>query len=364
MTLHNNPGRTFIPALTPLRRRRQHHMFNPAQEVKITEDTATAYSIFEYDGQTCDSFQTESLKDCQPPRNGKIKWINVDGLRKSEVEILCSHFQIHPLLVEDILSQGQRAKADDMDLQLFALLPMLTYNEDTGMVNAEQLSLVIGKYFVLSFQPDPKQDPFNVIRQKLSKPDSPVRKKGADYLAYSLIDAVVDDYFYVLERLSGRLDKLEDLVVSRPDKSVLFKLSLLRHEIMVMKRSIMPVRELISNFRNSDNPLIDPASKKYFKDIYDHITLAIEYNENYREMVINLQELYMNQVNTRMNEVMKILTVVTTLLAPATVIGSIYGMNFTNIPFSGSPHGFLVTVLIMSGLSAGMLLLFRRKGWF
>jgi magnesium transporter len=339
-------------------------MFNPAEEIRVTEDTPTAYSIYEYDERSCESFQSESLKDCQPSGSGRLQWINVDGLRKSEVETLCRHFQIHPLLVEDILSKGQRAKADDMEVQLFALLPMLSYNEDTAMVSSEQLSLVIGSNFVLSFQPDPKRDPFNPIRQKLNKADSPIRKKGADYLAYSLIDAVVDDYFAVLEKLSTRLDNLEDLVFSRPNKSILFKLSLLRHEIMVMKRSMMPVRELINNFRNSDSLLIDPAIKKYFKDIYDHITLAIEYNENYREMVINLQELYMNQVNTRMNEVMKILTVVTTLLAPATVISSIYGMNFSQIPFSGSQHGFLVIVLIMLSFSALMLFIFKKKGWF
>ena len=294
-----------------------------------------------------------------------ISWINVDGLRKEEVERLCNHFGIHPLLIEDILSRGQRAKADDFETQLFALLPMLYYNNDTGIVQQEQLSIVLIGNVVISFQPDPKQDPFNPLREKLKNPSAPVREKSSDYLAYSLMDAVVDDYYSVLEKLSDRLEKLEDEVIRRrPNNSILIKISMIRHELMTVKRAITPVRELISSFRHSDNPLIHDVNRKYYKDVFDHITLAIEYTENYREMAINLQDLYMNQVNTRMNEVMKILTVVTTLLAPATVIGGVFGMNFDRIPFSHHPHGFTYAVVGMLSISFLMLLYFRRKGWF
>ncbi len=174
----------------------------------------------------------------------------------------------------------------------------------------------------------------------------------------------MDDYFQVLEQLSDRLEKLEDEVVIKPNSSVLFKITLLRQEIMVVKRAITPVRELVSSFWHSDNSLIRDINRKYFKDIYDHISLAIEYTENYREVAINLQDLYMNQVNTRMNEVMKILTVVTTLLAPATVIGGIFGMNFDKIPYAHHEHGFTIAVVLMLSSSTLMLLWFRRKGWF
>jgi magnesium transporter len=178
------------------------------------------------------------------------------------------------------------------------------------------------------------------------------------------MDAVVDDYFTVLDKLSDRLEKLEDEVVTHPNSSVLLKITLLRHEIMVVKRAITPVRELVTSFWRSESTLIDPANKKYFKDVYDHIALAIEYTENYREMALNVQDLYMNQVNTRMNEVMKILTVVTTLLAPATVIGGIFGMNFDKIPYAHHPHGFTIAVIGMLSVSVLMLFFFRKKGWF
>jgi magnesium transporter len=365
LVFHTAYKKTIGQIVSSFSKRKKLNTFNPKRIITPSADTATVYAIYNYSERDYNSLTTESLQQCIPQvQPGFINWTNVDGLRKDEVEQLSSNFNIHPLLVEDILSTGQRAKADDMDSHLFALLPMLSYNNDTGIVQAEQLSIVLGNHFLISFQPDPKDDPFNPIREKLKNENAPVRKKGTDYLAYSLMDAVVDDYFSVLEKLSDRLEKLEDEVVSHPNNSVLLKVTLLRHELMVVKRAITPVRELINAFWRSDNPLITPTNKKYFKDVYDHIALAIEYTENYREMAINLQDLYMNQVNTRMNEVMKILTVVTTLLAPATVIGGIFGMNFDKIPFAHRDHGFTLAVTLMLSISALMLIYFRKKGWF
>lgn len=346
-------------------KRKKLNTYNPKREIITTSDTPTVYSRYNYDADTIHHYTTESLSECTTEKpEEQVTWINIDGLRKHEVERLCRHFDIHPLLVEDILSVGQRAKADDMDTHMFGLMPMLSYNNDTGVVQAEQLSIVLGKNLLISFQPDPRQDPFNPLRDKLKNEFAPVRKKTSDYLAYSLMDAVVDDYFTVLEKLSERLERLEDEVASRPNSSILLKITLLRHEIMVVKRAITPVRELVTSFWHSDNALIDPVNRKYFKDVYDHIVLAIEYTENYREMALNVQDLYMNQVNTRMNEVMKILTVVTTLLAPATVIGGVFGMNFDKIPYAHHPHGFTIAVVSMLSVSVLMLFFFRKKGWF
>lgn len=351
--------------LTAFSKRKKLNTYNPKRIVVSSADTPTVYSLCHYNEAFYEAASTRALSQCTRSRREQTNtWINVDGLKKEEVEELCSGFNIHPLLVEDILSTGQRAKADDMDSHLFCLLPMLTYNNDTGLVQTEQLSMVFGTDYLISFQPDPRTDPFDPLREKMKNELSPVRKKGTDYLGYCLIDAVVDDYFTVIDRLSDRIEKLEDEVVGRPNSSVLLKVTLLRHEIMVVKRAITPVRELVSSFWHSDNPLITAANKKYFKDVYDHIVLAIEYTENYREMAINLQDLYMNQVNTRMNEVMKILTVVTTLLAPATVVGGIFGMNFDKIPYAHHPHGFTIAVTFMLSISVIMLLYFRKKGWF
>ncbi len=347
-------------------KRRKRNTFNPKRVLTSSPDTPSVYSLYNYDGHRCLTHTTTDWNPAQMPvaTPGQVTWINVEGLHKVAVEQICSHFGVHPLLVEDILSNGQRAKADDMETHLFALMPMLYYNSNTGLVQSEQLCLVLGGNYLLSFQPDAHQDSLDPIRERLKNDLAPVRKKGSDYLAYSLMDAVVDDYFSVLEKLSDRLEQLEDEVVTRPNDSILLKVTLLRHELMVVKRAITPVRELIHAFWQSDNALIDKSSRKYFKDVYDHIVLAIEYNENYREMAMNLQDLYMNKVNTRMNEVMKILTVVTTLLAPATVVGGIFGMNFDRIPFAHWPNGFMYAVGFMLCCSVLMLWIFKRKGWF
>lgn len=354
-----------IGQLLNTRKRKRIATFDPKRLVDTDTNVPAIYSIISYSPSVFNHSNTQSLENCHAllqPNN--VNWINVDGLHKKEVEELCKKFDVHPLLVEDILSTGQRAKADDMDTHLFALMPMLTYNKDTGIVLQEQLSIVLEQNWVLSFQPDPKQDPFNPLREKIKNAAAVIRKKTADYLAYCLIDAVVDDYFVVLEQLSARLEKLEDEVVINPNSSVLLKITMLRHEIMVVKRAITPVRELVASFWHSESPLIQKINKKYFKDVYDHILLAIEYTDNYREMALNVQDLYMNQVNTKMNEVMKILTVVTTLLAPATVVGGIFGMNFDKIPYSHHPNGFAIAVGIMLSISVIMLLFFRKKGWF
>ncbi len=357
--------RTLAQILPSFSKRKKINVYNPKRVIVTDLDTPAVYSIYNYNEKDVESFTTPSLRECTlSAQSGAITWINVDGLHKQEVEQLCNHFNIHPLLVEDILSIGQRAKVDDMETNMFALMPMLSYNNDTGVVQVEQLSIVLGKNLLISFQPDPQQDPFNPIRERLKNQSAPIRKKSADYLAYSLMDAVVDDYFAVLEKLSERLENLEDEVVTRPNNAILLKVTLLRHEIMTVKRAIAPVRDLITAFWHADNKLIESGNRKYFKDVYDHISLAIDYSETYREMALNVQDLYMNQVNTRMNEVMKILTVVTTLLVPATVIGGIFGMNFDKIPYAHHPHGFAIAVGTMAFISGMMLFWFKRKRWF
>ncbi len=350
-------------------RKKRRNTFNPKRILSSVADTPVTYSLFRYNSKDLESrVSTHWQKGDKPlPETDHITWINVDGVSKEAVEQICSDFGVHPLLAEDILSLGQRAKADDMDTHLFALMPMLYYNNNTGIVQIEQLCIVLGQGFLLSFQADPQRnspDPLHSLKDRLKNELAPVRKKSGDYLAYCIMDAVVDDYFTILEKLSDRLEQLEDEVVTHPNDSILLKVTLLRHELMVVKRAITPVRELINAFWHSENPLIEKANRKYFKDVYDHIVLAIEYTDNYREMAINVQDLYMNKVNTRMNEVMKILTVVTTLLAPATVIGGIFGMNFDRIPFSHVPNGFMYTVLFMLLCSVSMIWIFKRKDWF
>lgn len=333
----------------------------------IASKKKISYSIFTIQNQDVKEKNTKDVYDCLVDLDleDTIYWINVNGIKKKDVRRLCSHFNVHNLLVDDILSLGQRAKSDALDDHLFCILPMLRYNMDGKTIEKEQLSIILGKNYVISFQEESLRDPFNPLRKKLRTVSESLRKHSADFLCYSLIDAVVDEYFTVLEELSKRIEMLESKVIlSRAQRNVLIELSSLRNELMFMKRSITPVRDLIQTFLLIESNLVDPANNRFYKDIYDHILLAIEYNESYRELTNNLQDLYVNQVNTRMNEVMKVLTVVTVSLAPATIIGGIFGMNFKNMPLLESPIGFGVSIFLMVAIPTIMLIYFKKKGWF
>ncbi len=293
-----------------------------------------------------------------------VSWINIDGLRKMDVESICGHFQVHPLIAEDILSMDQRPKMDEIDGVLYCLLNMLFYNPRERSVETEQISIVLGSNFVLSFQEDPSKDVFNPLREKLKVRATKVRQNGPDFLFYSLIDMIVDNYYIVMERLGENIEMLEEDIIRRSDTRALARINMLRKEMIVLKRSVGPVRELVNGILRSESELIDEKTEKYFKDVYDHIVQANDLAESYRDMMINLQDLYLSNVNLRMNEVMKVMAIVTCLLAPATVIGGIFGMNFTRIPWLHNTYGFFIAVGLMLVIPIYMIFVFKRKGWF
>jgi magnesium transporter len=291
-------------------------------------------------------------------------WINLDGLKKDDIDKICNHFGIHPLIAEDILSSGQRPKMDELNHLIYCLLNMLYLNQNMMSVESEQISIVLGNNFVLSFQEDASRDVFDLLRQKIKTQGSKVRDGKPDYLFYSLIDLIVDKYFVVMERLGEKIEDLEDDIVHRADTRTLAKINFLRKELIFLKRSISPVREMINGILRSETDLIEQKTERYFKDIYDHIVQANELAENYRDMMINLQDLYLSNVNLKMNEVMKVMAVVTCLLAPATVIGGIFGMNFVKIPWLHNPYGFFIAVGLMLIIPVWMIWIFKRRGWF
>jgi len=340
--------------------------FNPAREATDhVPAERTVYRVFEYDA--------EHIEECTLPDeqaatravgDKHVTWINVDGLKKSEVDHLAGHFGIHPLLVEDILNTGQRAKMDEIGATMFALLPMLYYNAHTGMVNAEQVSLVLGRGWVISFQEDEEQDVFDPVRDRLRVGNAKLRSTGADYLLYALLDVVVDSYFAIIERLADRAEVIEEALLEGRRRITNAHIALLRREVNTVARALLPVREMINGFVRSENSLLDDANEKYFKDVLDHISQALDYVDSVRDGLSTLQDLMMSQLNMRTNDVMKVFTLVTTLLAPATVIGGIYGMNFERIPLASHPYGFWIIVSVMLSIPLFMLVWFKRKGWF
>jgi magnesium transporter len=353
-----------INPLELLRTKKVLHV-NPTVAATRTEPEETKIFVYDYDHKNIEIKELSGVPECYPFLDSpKITWINVDGLRKADVESICSHYGIHNLITEDILSIGQRPKMDEINGLLFCLLNMLYFNEKDSAVEAEQVSIVLGKNFVISFQEDPHRDVFNPLREKLKVNGTKVRQNGGDFLFYSLIDLIVDNYYVVMEKLGEKIELLEEDIARNPSTRTLAKINMLRKEMIILKRSISPVREMVNGILRSESELIEDKTEKYFKDIYDHIIQANDLAENYRDMMMNLNDLYLSNVNLKMNEVMKVMTIVTCLLAPATVIGGIFGMNFDIIPLLHNKWGFFISVGLMLFIPLVMLRIFKRRGWF
>jgi magnesium transporter len=262
------------------------------------------------------------------------------------------------------MSVGQRPKTEAIGDVLYCLLNMLYFNQQRSTVEVEQISIILGKDFVISFQEDPERDVFNGLRDRLRVPTRRHRQLGADYLCYTMLDMIVDHYFIVMDQLGERIEQLEEKIVRSSNKRSLAEINALRKELIVLKRNIQPVRDLISGLIRSESELLEEKTTKYFRDVYDHIVQASELVESYRDMMINLQDLYLSNVNLKMNEVMKVMAIVTCLLAPATVIGGIFGMNFDMIPYLHHPNGFYIAVGLMLLVPAWMLWQFKKRGWY
>lgn len=361
----------YIPLAQPLaslfgtQRTRELFKVNPTVLPQRTEAKEVKIYAFDYDATTVNETKLENISDCSSFKNNNhITWINIDGLRKSDVENVCNQFGIHFLLIEDILSIGQRPKMDDVEGVLFCLLNMLYFNDATKTVETEQISIALGNDFVISFQEDSSRDVFDPLRSKLKMAASKIRQRGADYLCYTMLDMIVDQYFVVMEKVGEEIELLEEEVIRRSNTRSLARINQLRKELIVLKRNIAPVRELVNGFIRSESDLLEDRTTKYFKDVYDHIVQAYDFTENYRDMMMSMQDIYINNVNLRMNEVMKVMAIVTCLMAPATVIGGIFGMNFEAIPLLHNKWGFYISVAGMLFIPLIMLYIFRRRGWY
>jgi len=357
----------YFNVLTLFNTRRTRDIFqvNPTIIPHREEAAEIHINVFDYSPEHFEEKKVAGIADCFLFRDNRhISWINIDGIRKNDTEAICNHFGVHMLITEDIMSIGQRPKMDEMDPVLFCLLNMLYFNDSTGAVETEQISIVLGKDFVLSFQEDSDRDVFDSIREKLRASNSKVRQSGADYLCYALLDMIVDHYYVVMEKLGERIEMLEEKIIRSSNTRSLAEINNLRKELIVLKRNVSPVRDLINGFIRSDSDLLEERTTKYFKDIYDHIVQANDLAENYRDMMMNLQDLYLSNVNLKMNEVMKVMAVVTCLLAPATVIGGIFGMNFDRLPYIHHQYGFFIAVGLMLIFPIWMIIAFRKRGWF
>jgi len=355
----------FLLPLFNTDRTKQIFHINPTLDPVRQDSVDVHIQVYEYDASYLQIHDLNNIEAVVPfIKSKKVCWINIGGIRKSDVISISQNFGIHPLLIEDILSLQQRPKMDEIDNVLFCLLNMLYFNKQKICVETEQISIVLGKHFVISFQDDAHRDVFNSIRDKLAISNSKVRVSGADYLCYALIDTIVDHYYGVMEQVGDKLEALEEEIVRKSNTRSLARINGLRKELIVLKRNVSPVRDMVHGIIRSESELIQERTTKYFKDVYDHIVQAADLAESYRDMMMNLQDLYLSNVNLKTNEVMKVIAIVTCLLAPATVIGGIFGMNFDVIPYAHQQWGFYLAVALMLIIPVFMLFVFKRRGWF
>ena len=324
------------------------------KEIKIT---ITTYNKQEYTETSTSSFHACHF----PPKDSQVTWINVNGLhRVKDLEYLGECFQLHPLVLEDILNTDQRPKMEDFDSYLFLIVKMLQLQEKE--VVTEQVSIILGENFVISLH-EHDEDIFDPIRRRLQAGTGHIRGAGADYLAYALLDLIVDHYFSILEYLGEVIEEIEGELLAHATPATLTQIHRLKRDTITMRRSVWPLREVISRLEKIESPFIKNQTLFYLKDAYDHITMVIESIETYRDILAGMLDIYLSSVSYRLNEIMMVLTIIATIFIPLTFIAGVYGMNFKYMPELEWRWGYFIVLLGMGLLSGFMMFYFWKKGW-
>ncbi len=321
-------------------------------------------TVIDYDEGSFLEKEAASVEECFPFKDtATVTWINVDGVSDANVVAsLGAKFDIHPLVLEDIMTTTQRPKVEDLGNAVFVVLRMIECEKDGTNIAADQLSLIVGPNFVLSFQETPG-DCLDPVRERIRGGKGRIRGLGPDYLAYAIVDAVVDNYFFVLETLGGRIDALEETLVDEPRRELLHEIHGLKREMIDLRKSVWPLREVVNGLERLETPLIKSSTDVYLRDLYDHTIQVIDTVESFREMLTSMVETYLSSVSNRMNEVMKVLTIISTIFIPITFLAGVYGMNFRYFPEIGWPLGYALFWGIVLAAVGGMFAFFRRKRW-
>ena len=294
-------------------------------------------------------------------KDNMVKWINVEGVHKTDlIEKIGKLYNIHPLTLEDIVHIDQRPKFEEFDHYLLCILKMIMYDSE---VHAEQLSLILLDNTVISFQEPDGGDAFDIIRARLRQCKGRVRKLGADYLFYALMDAVVDCYFDTIEKIGDKVEKIEEEIINEPKRESLIELYRLKREVIYLRKQVWPMRDLISNLLRSESAFIKENTLLFFRDLQDHSTRIIDTVETYRDLLSGIMDIYLSTNSNKMNEVMKMLTIVSSIFIPVTFIVGVYGMNFEFMPELKSPYGYWTVWVIMLTIIAGQIIYFKRKKW-
>lgn len=332
-----------------------------AEEVKIT--------ILDYSPEKCEEREASSIEECSLYKDKPtLTWINVDSIQDVEMlQKLEQCFGFHLLTLEDVLNVGQRPKIENYDDYQFVVMPLLRFNEENNL-ESEQISVFSGRNYVITLQEAPG-DVFDPIRERIRKNKGHIRRMGADYLTYALIDAIVDNYFPILETFGEQIEGLEDELVENPGQEILQKIHQLKRELLFLRKSAWPMREVINGMEREDSLLVQDETKPYLRDCYDHTIQIMDMIETYRDMVSGMLDIYLSSVSNKINQVMKVLTIIATIFMPLTFIVGIYGMNFNpekspwNMPELNWPWGYPAVLILMAAIGIIMLIYFRRKKW-
>lgn len=293
-----------------------------------------------------------------------VTWINVEGISDAGViETIGRHFDLHPLLLEDIMNTDQRPKMEDYGDHLFIVVRMLLLENGGSRVVTDQVSFVLGRQYVISFQ-ERQNDLFKPIEARLGNGKWRIRKMGADYLVYSLIDAIVDHYFAILEKLGEHIEVLEGQLVASPKPETLRSIQAMKRDLIFLRKSVWPLREVVSGMERGESDLIEASSRVYFRDVFDHTVHAIDTVETFRDMLSGMLDIYLSSASNRLNEVMKVLTIIATIFIPLTFIVGLYGMNFKYMPETQWVLGYPAAVLLMIIVALSMVRFFKKKKWF
>jgi magnesium transporter len=326
---------------------------------------ATSVRILDYDVNGVREKAHAGLADCLPFRDTEsVTWIDIEGLQDIPLlEGLGQCYGLHPLILEDILNTDQRPKTDDMDDYIYVVLQMLDFDPRTLEVVSEQVSLVLGRHHVISLQEGREGDLFEPLRERIRNGKGRIRRQGPDYLAYALLDTIIDHYFAIMEKFAERIEALEDELVGNPGPETLHQIHRLKREMIFLRKAAWPLRELVNALEKSESELIRPATKLFLRDLYDHAIHIVDSIETHREMLSGMLDIYLSSVSNRMNQVMKVLTIIATLFMPLTFLAGIYGMNFKHMPELDWPWGYPLLLLAMFGLAGAMVYFFKKKNW-
>ncbi len=321
--------------------------------------------LIDYHGELLEEKTIDKISECEIYKHkDSVTWISVTGIHEAEtIEKICTIFKIHPLIQEDILNTQQRTKIEEFDDYLFVTFKNIVHSEITNSIETEQISVILGKNFLLSFQ-ETESPLFKEIYSRIHTAKGTIRHKKVDYLLYKILDAAVDQYFILIDRIGDNVEDIEEETMHYPNNSTSFKIQSIKKELMLMSKHILPMREALNKLDSGTSELIDVKNMNYFRDVYDHTYQAYDTIENYKSLLNDLMNIYFTTMSNRLNQVMKVLTIISTIFMPLSFITGVFGMNFKYFPGLNHPDAYYYFWVIVSIVCVGMLIYFRKKKWF